>query len=248
MNRAYARRLWQEGKLTCLIFTAILFTFDLALTQWDRHPRIFNVHPESVGQSSLSEIAFGLIIMSLPCLVVILSVRGLAAEFGRGSLAYLAAQTPSRRSLVFTLWGTRALQIAAVLFVSMLPFLLRLPFRVVLGAFLWAFTSAYLSFGLIESLGLLMKGLWRAILLIFPGLWAVQVSFSIMARAYQWHVSDPINYVLSHWLFDPVLLGASVDLWRAAGVTACWLASFFVLAVLCGEWLEHVEIRSRPVM
>jgi hypothetical protein len=248
MNRAYARRLWQEGKLPCFIITAILFTLDLALSQLDRHPQLFKLHPASAGQSSLSEIAFGVIILSMPFMVVILSVRGLAAEFGRGSLAYLAAQAPSRRNLVFTLWATRALQIAGVLFVSMLPFLLRLPFRVVLGAFLWNFTSAYLSFGLIESLGLLMKGLWRAVLIVFPGLWAVQVIYSIMARAYHWTAPDPINYVLGNWLFNPVLLGASADMWRAAGVTACWLASFFLLAVLCGEWLEHVEIRPRHLI
>jgi len=245
MNWAYARRLWQEGKLPCIFTTAILFILDLALTLRDSHPQLFKIQPASLGQSSLSEIAFGFIILGSPCLVVILSVRGLAAEFGRGSLAYLAAQSPSRRGLVFTLWGTRALQIASVLFVSMLPFLLRLPFRVVLGAFLWAFTSAYLSFGLIESLGMLMKGLWRAILVVFPGLWAMQVSFSILARAYHWSVPDPINYVLSNWLFDPVLLRASADIWRAVGVTACWLASFLVLAILCGEWLEHLEISSR---
>lgn len=244
MNHAYARRLWLEGKLPCFIITAILFTLDLASTLRDSHPQLFKAHPASVGQPSLSETAFGLIILSLPCLVVILSVRGLAAEIGRGTLGYLAAQAPSRRKLVFTLWGIRALQIAAVLIVSMLPFLFRLPLGVVAGAFMWAFTSAYLSFGLLESLGLLMKGFWRAVLVVFPGLWALQVSFSIMARAYHWTAPDPINYVFTNLLFNPVLLGASADIWRAVGVTACWLASFSVLAIFCGEWLEHAEIRS----
>jgi len=244
MNHAYARRLWLEGKLPCFIITTILFALDLVSIMKDRHPQLFKDHPASFGQPSLSEIAFGLIILSLPCLAVILSVRGIAAEFGRETLGYLAAQAPSRRKLVVTLWVIRALQIAAVLFVSMLPFLLRLPHRVVAGAFLWAFISAYLSFGLIESLGLLMKGFWRAVLVVFPGLWAVQVSFSIMARAYHWTAPDPINYVFTNMLFNPVMLGASANIWRAVGVTACWLASFTVLAIFCGEWLEHVEIRS----
>ncbi|HLJ27936.1 MAG TPA: hypothetical protein VKY85_14595 [Candidatus Angelobacter sp.] len=248
MNWAYARRIWQEGKLPCFLITAILFTLDLVLTLRDSHPQLFRLHPGSVRESSLSEIAFGLIILGSPLLVVILSVRGLAAELGRGSLAYLAAQSPSRRNLVFTLWSARALQIAAVLCVPMLPFLLRLSLRVVLGAFLWGFTSTYLSFGLIESLGLLMGGLWRAILVVFPGLWAVQVAFSIMARVYHWTVPDPITYVFSNLLFDPVLLGASADIWRAVGVTACWLVFFLVLAIFCGEWLEHVEIRSRHLV
>ena len=244
MNNAYAGRLLREGKLPCFIIATILFTLDLVSIARDDHPQLFKAHPASFGRPSLSEIAFGLIILSLPCLVVILSVRGIAAEFGRGTLGYLAAQVPSRRKLVFTLWGTRALQIAAVLFVAMLPFLFRLRIGVVAGAFLWAFISAYISLALLESLGLLMKGFWRAVLVIFPGLWALQVAFSIMARAYHWSVPDPISYVFTHLLFDPVMLGASADLWRAVGVTACWLASFAVLAIFCGEWLEHAEIRS----
>lgn len=246
MNRAYALRLWEEGRLACVLITGFLFTLNMALTLWDSHPQLFTLQPASFGQPSLSEIAFGFIIfLSSPGLVVILSLRGLAAEFGRGTLTYLASQSPSRRNLVFTLWIIRALQFATVLLVAMFPFLLRLPFRVVLGAFLWSFTSAYISFALIETLGLLMKSVWRAIVVVFPGLWAVQVAFSIMARVHHWTDPDPVNYALTKWLFDPVLLRASAHPGRAIGVTACWLASLFVLAILSGEWLEHVEIRSR---
>ncbi|MGE5322248.1 MAG: hypothetical protein ACM3SW_05280 [Actinomycetota bacterium] len=243
MNRAYAVRLLQEGRLPCLVITIILFTLNLALSQVDSHPQLFKMQEGNLRGSSLSEFAFGLVVLALPCLVLILSWRGLAAELGRGTLAYLATQSPSRRTLVFTLWIIRALQIAAVLSVSLLPFLLRLSFPVVLGAFFWAFTSAYLSFVLIETLGMLMKSFWLAVLAVFPGVWAAQVVFSILSRARHWNALDPINYVLSEWLFRPILLGASSDLARSIGVTVCWLLFFLVLAILSGEWLEHIEIR-----
>jgi ABC-type transport system involved in multi-copper enzyme maturation permease subunit len=248
MNIAYAKRLLQEGKLPCVVFTSFLFVLNLVLSQIDTHPQLSKLHSESLAQSSLSEFAFGIVILSLPFLVLILSLRGLAAEFGRGTLGYLATQVPSRRNLVFTLWMTRALQIAAVLLISLLPFLLRLPFTVVVGAFLWTLISAYLSFALIETLGLMMKSMWRAVIVVFPGIWAVQIVFSILARIYHWTVLDPINYVLSQWLFDPVLLGASANILRTVGVTACWLACFLLLAILCGHWLETTEIKPQHEM
>jgi hypothetical protein len=247
MNRAYALRLLQEGKLPCLVITTILFIVNLALSQMDSRPQLFKVQEGNLRGSSLSEYAFGLGILGLSCMVLVLSWRGLAAELGRGTLAYLAVQAPSRRTLVFTLWIIRALQIAAVLAVSLLPFLVRLPVPVLVGAFFWSFTSAYLSFVLIETVGLLLRSFWLTILVVFPGLWAVQVAFSIVSSARHWNAIDPINYVLSEWLFRPVLLGASSDLARSVGVTACWLLLFLVLAVLSGEWLEHIEIRRLAI-
>ena len=94
MNNAYAGRLLREGKLPCFIIATILFTLDLVSIARDDHPQLFKAHPASFGRPSLSEIAFGLIILSLPCLVVILSVSLL--RFRRGENWYLRCGAPGR--------------------------------------------------------------------------------------------------------------------------------------------------------
>ncbi|HKF49531.1 MAG TPA: hypothetical protein VKB38_19380 [Terracidiphilus sp.] len=245
MNRAYAQRIFFDGRVACVIAAAFLFVCGLVVTRLGGPPEFYRSLPGGVAQASPTEIGFGIINLVSTCLVLVLSVRGLAAEFGRGTLGFLAAAAPSRRGLAFTLWSARALQFASVLLIAYLPFLFTVPLRSVVGAALWSFIYTYVRFAGVELVGLLTGRLWRGIVIVFPGVWMLQITYSILQRFLHWVSPDPITWAFHEWLFQPVLMLADRNIGTAFAVSACWIAACLVLSACCGEWLEHVDIRVR---
>lgn len=242
MNRAYAQRIFVEGRLTCIVAAGFLFACNLILARLGGPAEFSRLQPGGLGQSSPSEIGFGLINLVSTCLVLVISLRGLAGEFGRGTLGYLAVQAPSRRGLALTLWSARAVQFASVLLIGLIPFFFTTPIRSIAGAFLWTFISTYIRFACIELFGLLTGRLWRGIVIVFPSIWLMQILYSILQRTLHWEYPDPVTWVLRKWLFEPVLVFANPHIGVALAVSLCWILACLLLAVLCGEWLEHVDI------